>query len=154
MCIRDRPITGVLEASAGVAYQWSLNGQEIPGATAQQLEPMISGSYTVQVTSDLGCIATSGPYPFVVTDVLGSAVNEVAVAPNPFSRRARVRASEVLGPNDHIEVLDVDGRIHRTLRGIGTREVIIERDGLGAGLYLVRVIHDGAHFGAVRLLAE
>ncbi|MBK7085821.1 MAG: hypothetical protein IPH53_14605 [Flavobacteriales bacterium] len=51
-------------------------------------------------------------------------------------------------------MLDVDGRIHRTLRGIGTREVIIERDGLGAGLYLVRVIHDGAHFGAVRLLAE
>ena len=150
----DEPITGVLEASAGVAYQWSLNGQEIPGGTAQQLEPMISGSYTVQVTSDLGCIVTSGPYPFVVTDVLGSSVNEVAVAPNPFSRRARVRASEVLGPNDHIEVLDVDGRIHRTLRGIGTREVIIERDGLGAGLYLVRVIHDGAHFGAVRLLAE
>ncbi|HZV13335.1 MAG TPA: T9SS type A sorting domain-containing protein, partial [Candidatus Kapabacteria bacterium] len=44
------------------AYQWSLNGTAIPGATSQRYVPIMEGSYTVTITDANGCAGTSPAY--------------------------------------------------------------------------------------------
>lgn len=44
----------------GGGYQWSIDGNDIPGATAQMLTADSSGSYGVLVTGSNGCSALAG----------------------------------------------------------------------------------------------
>jgi hypothetical protein len=55
----------VLGSSAPLGNQWFLNGVAIPGATGQFLQATQPGSYTVQVTLDVGCPSLlSEPFVF------------------------------------------------------------------------------------------
>lgn len=55
-----------LEASAALAYQWSVDGRVIAGATAQRHRPTVDGAYTVTTVDVGGCSAASTPYPFLL----------------------------------------------------------------------------------------
>ena len=48
-----------LTASGGSTYQWYLNGNIIPGATASQYDATAGGVYTVQFTNSNGCSVMS-----------------------------------------------------------------------------------------------
>ena len=50
----------MLMASDGRNWQWYLNGQPIVGATQQMYVPLTYGDYTVRITNNNGCVATSG----------------------------------------------------------------------------------------------
>ncbi|MBK9074787.1 MAG: T9SS type A sorting domain-containing protein [Flavobacteriales bacterium] len=84
----------------------------------------------------------------------GSSFGPHGSGAQPFHDQTRITFTVPLGSDARIELLDVQGRLLRSLSGNGTREVIIERDGLGAGLFLVRVMRDGAQLGAMRIVAE
>lgn len=64
-------------------YQWTLNGQDIPGATSSTLEIFPPyGTYTCYSFSDVGCISVTAP--FTVTAGMDlQKVNEIMVSPNP-----------------------------------------------------------------------
>lgn len=65
-----------LSTTPFAAYQWSLAGAPIPGATSQTFTPPQDGSYTVTIQDAFGCSATSEPFNFINT---GSVT--VALAP-------------------------------------------------------------------------
>ncbi|MBF9219603.1 CARDB domain-containing protein [Hymenobacter ruricola] len=54
-----QPLT-ITSASAGVggSYQWSLDGSPLPGETSQSLTVTTAGTYSVALTSALGCTGT------------------------------------------------------------------------------------------------
>jgi len=65
-----------LNASAGSAYQWNLDGNPIGGATASSYAAAVSGNYTVTVTDVNGCVATSAAqnvlvYPAPAVNITG-----------------------------------------------------------------------------------
>ncbi len=61
--------TVTLNTPAGAgAYQWSNNGTAISGATAASLLVNTGGSYTLTVTSNAGCVATSAATVMTVTN--------------------------------------------------------------------------------------
>jgi hypothetical protein len=71
----------VLSTDVADNYQWFRNGQPIPNAISQ-VEPLIgNGSYTVRVTDENGCQATSDP--FLVTHAAGGEAPSLRVYPNP-----------------------------------------------------------------------
>ncbi len=73
-----------LNSSALNGNQWYLGGNIIPGETNSTLVNPQNGSYTVIVTDQFGCTATSAP--FIVDDVSVSEYNReetVTIAPNP-----------------------------------------------------------------------
>jgi gliding motility-associated-like protein len=59
-------IAPVAPIQMSYTYQWNLNGTPISGATAISYIAVASGSYTVTVTNNAGCSATS--LPVVVTE--------------------------------------------------------------------------------------
>lgn len=56
-----------LLSSPAASYQWYLNGIPLPGAVSQQIGLRGKGQYTVQITDDNGCIASSDFFPVDVT---------------------------------------------------------------------------------------
>ncbi|MBP6697290.1 MAG: T9SS type A sorting domain-containing protein [Flavobacteriales bacterium] len=136
------------------AYQWFLDGAPISGADTMAHQALITGYYTVQLTDPYGCSFLSDPVQVLITAIAARDEGHMMIAPNPFHDQARITFAEPLGNDAQIELRDAQGRLLRSMNGNGSRQVIIERDGLGAGLYVVRVMHGGAHLGAVRLVAE
>ena len=74
------------------------------------------------------------------------------VVPNPATTHFELVAREPLSTGDVIEIVDVNGRIVRTLRG-GTRTMILRND-MAAGLYTIRVMRAGRLSGSARVVVE
>lgn len=65
--------TMVASAAPGVTYQWTMNGENIPGATASQHTVSTAGEYTLVITDANGCSATAVEGPTVVVNPLPDA---------------------------------------------------------------------------------
>jgi uncharacterized repeat protein (TIGR01451 family) len=142
----------LLQASEGTSYQWYQDGSPMVGATSQELVVEVTGFYSVEVTNEYGCVLLSEELQVVISGVENMSALHVAVVPNPMSDEARVIFSEALPSATHLELVDVHGRVVRTLNGNGSREIRIERRDLESGMYVLRVMHDGEHLGSVRLV--
>jgi len=97
VCIPPPVITtgenNVLTASAGLNYQWFLNGVMLPDADTRIIVAEQSGDYTVQVQDLSGCISISVPVsvlidPLSVTN--GFKNSFVRCYPNPFESRVTI----------------------------------------------------------------
>ncbi len=75
----------VLQSSvAGVSYIWFLNAITVDGANAQTYTPTQNGPYSVRVTDENGCAATSAPFNFVQTGISSTlAIAGLQLFPNP-----------------------------------------------------------------------
>ncbi len=89
-CNLSAPIVSVLGdtlmSSPSKTYQWLLAGSFISGATSQIFVPSKSGSYSVIITDDAGCTATSADVDFIITN--NSTLNDKSLFnffPNPVS---------------------------------------------------------------------
>ena len=128
-----------LHANTGDAYQWSLNGATIPGATSADLTLTANGEYTVQVTSAFGCQALSDPYTFLSTGIVASDLGDLSIEPNPATSYVVLRSADPLSQQVRIRLLDMHGRMVREWRGNESRTLRIERDGLPEGSYMIQV---------------
>jgi hypothetical protein len=144
----------LLQASEGESYQWYQDGLAIPGATAQELVVDVAGFYSVEVTNEYGCVLLSDELQVVIEGVGDASTLHMAVVPHPMSDAARVIFSEALNTGTRIELLDVNGRVVRTMNGNGSREVLIERGHLESGMYILRVLRESARIGSVRVVVH
>lgn len=78
--------TGANELSTGTfaSYQWFLEGNLIPNATAQTLNTnFVDGNYTVVVTTADGCTDTSAVFVYIAGAVTENNSLAISVYPNP-----------------------------------------------------------------------
>ncbi len=77
-------IGDVLQATAAVLYEWSLNDEAIAGAASQTYTATESGVYTVTVFDSMNCSASSDPVTVTIadTDIIGLQLYPVPVASN------------------------------------------------------------------------
>ncbi|MCB0642148.1 MAG: PQQ-dependent sugar dehydrogenase, partial [Phaeodactylibacter sp.] len=69
------------------SYQWYLNGNPIAGATTAAYEPTESGTYSVEVTNELGCTVSSEPTDIEISGLEALVgVQRVELSPNPISQ--------------------------------------------------------------------
>lgn len=141
-----------LLASQGARYQWYLNGEALPGDTAQLLLIPELGEYTVQVTNDYGCTALSDPFAALNTAIAEEGGLRMAIVPNPMGDLSRVVFSESLPVDARLDLVDVNGRIVRSMNAGGRREVLIERGHLESGMYVLRVMREDGQVGAARIV--
>jgi uncharacterized repeat protein (TIGR01451 family) len=142
-------------------YQWYVDGVMIPGASGTYIPggvawvtAVVSGNYTVALTDGYGCTSTSDPFPFIPMDIPENDAMRMAAFPNPFDAATAIMYTEVLDASTRIELIDLHGRVVRTLQGNGTREVTLERGALQSGLYMVRVLDAHGQRAAVRVVVQ
>ncbi|MEZ4740072.1 MAG: T9SS type A sorting domain-containing protein [Flavobacteriales bacterium] len=145
---------GLLEASAGESYQWFESGVPIDGATQRELVAGASGFYSVAVTNVYACELHSEEVQVLITGVEDVPGVRMAIMPNPMTNDARVIFSAPLSAAAYVELIDINGKVLRTIQSGGQREVLLQRDGLASGLYLLRVLdHEGA-FATKRVVID
>lgn len=97
----------VLSTGEAATYQWFLDGVALPDATAQTLEPIGNGTYTVVVTDANGCTATSAAYFFGTTGLTDRGAAHLTVVPQPANDVLQVRGAP---EGARYRLLDAQGR--------------------------------------------
>ncbi|MBK9731063.1 MAG: T9SS type A sorting domain-containing protein [Chitinophagaceae bacterium] len=134
-----------------LTYQWKLNGANITGATAQIFHATQEGEYKVKVTNSFGCSNTSKPVVVYSGCKTSSSANnkessDVQVYPNPLVTSAIISISIPQDANVMIALYDATGsklqNIFNDKMIAGTHTVQLQRDGLSAGFYFLKVTID------------
>ncbi len=76
------------------------------------------------------------------------------IVPDPFTVEAHVFFGDPLSPDDRVDLVDVQGRVRKSLSDRTGDELLIRRDGLANGLYVLRVIKDGVCIAATPFVVE
>lgn len=96
-----------LSSFNAVSYQWYRNDTLIPGATSAIYTASVSGDYSVQVTDNNGCVATSSNVYIIKTDIEGMETYQSTIFPNPFSDFITLESGHI----ENIEIYDLSGRL-------------------------------------------
>ncbi|HMQ76020.1 MAG TPA: hypothetical protein PKE21_08900 [Flavobacteriales bacterium] len=137
-------VVDTLFASGSGVFQWSVDGQPIPGATDAWYVPTASGAYTVTITDGNGCTSTSQPYTYIFTAVAMVRNAELRAWPNPTQGTLWLDGAA----GERYSVIDASGRV--MVQGLATgRPATIELGGLAPGMYELR-LERGAALRIVR----
>lgn len=116
------------------SYQWSLDGTEIPGATAATYTVAQNGSYSVAVTNASGCSGTSGMYEvnnYTGTSDVAALAASIRIYPNPAQDMLYVQSPVPVT----LSLTGIDGR--SVLAAQETDAVFVGE--LADGMYLLHI---------------
>ena len=99
-----------LTANAGNAWQWFLNGVEIPGATEQVYSAITEGYYQVEASFDANCIVLSDSFQVNTTGIASSICHDLKLGPNPCHDELRIEGKESI-QNSAYEIISIDGQL-------------------------------------------
>ncbi len=123
-----------LSATEGSAWQWYLDGEIIDGATNQSITITDMGTYSVEVTNDAGCSATSEGV--TITSINDLATQMAVLFPNPMTSSSTL----ILGEGIYsVTITDAAGRIVRAYENINGGTHTLDRDGLASGVYQLQI---------------
>lgn len=151
----SNPLADVLQATEGISYQWFFNDVPISGAVERLLTIDQAGNFSVSVTSIYGCVATSAPYSVITLAVAEMDHNVLTAVPNPFKTGTTLYSPMPIGADQTVLISDMEGRIIRSMRGNGSRQLEIHKNELAVGIYTVRLmLESGVTQSTLRLVVE
>ena len=115
----------------------------ISGATYPGLKPFISNRYT-SVQSQLSSLNCTSSLSLTQPS---ANTKDVLFAPNPFSDFAILAFENSSNENYSLIIYDAQGRLVRTISGIVSGNVVIERQQLTKGLYFFQLQSDSQLYG-------
>ncbi len=134
----------MLTAQAGFAnYQWYLNGQIINGSTSVTHTATESGSYTVEVTNDSGCTATSAAVEVMIVNTFEvEHLNSLVVNPNPFSTKVNITVAFNDKGNYEIAIYDLAGKKYLSQKvegSLSNQNFEFDLSDASDGVYLMKI---------------
>jgi hypothetical protein len=126
-----------------VTYQWLLNGNTIPGATASGYTATATGSYSLLVTDANGCTGTSAPTTITVVAVADPTQGLIGLSiyPNPARGEFKLLTEQPITQSLTVSIFDMYGHrfTQQYMPSLG-HEVAFDINGYSAGNYLVEVV--------------
>ena len=132
----------------GVSYQWYLNGVAIPGADSTNCIATVSGNYSVQIISFIGCSNTSIPTHVSITGVNSLAGRGIAMFPNPGRERLHLIFPERMSAASAITIFAIDGRKMFSEDITDLHSIDLATDFLSSGIYNIEVRNSKGRFVA------
>lgn len=125
-------------------YQWHNGGGVIViNETGFWLTPEWEGAYSVLVTDSNGCAQMSNLYDFSFVALDEHLQSAATLAPNPFTDFT-ILSFDQPQKNVRVELIDIQGRVQKVYLLNGS-ELRVERDGLPAGMYLLRIAEESVN---------
>ncbi|HMQ48980.1 MAG TPA: PQQ-dependent sugar dehydrogenase [Saprospiraceae bacterium] len=121
-------------------YQWYLDGNPIPGANAATYLAESGGSYSLEVTDENGCSASSAELTLVsALDIPG--VKSLLISPNPIVDQVQLSLQVLESGLYEFQLLQAEGRALRQKRAKVDQRFDFQWDlsTLPAGFYLLRI---------------
>ena len=118
-------------------YQWFKNGNAIAGANAQSYIGLQNGLYRVKVSNSFGCSDSSMDYTFVKSGIAEMGRDDIKLYPNPTSNYALLELANIA--TWQVQINDVSGKTLRSYKPFKGKELMIQKDELKAGAYLVQI---------------
>jgi hypothetical protein len=95
--------------TTGNTMQWYLNGNPIPGQTADTIDANVNGTYVLEVTNSWGCVFYSQPV-IVSVGIAENHAHAPALYPNPANQTVNISWMDN-GNNSLVQIHDISGRI-------------------------------------------
>lgn len=135
---------GILSSTLADAWQWLLNGSAIPGANTAQFTPEENGFY--QVEASFGeCVLLSDTVQVLTTATAEGGPFKPSVYPQPAAATLTLRADGRTKPAYSVELLDLTGKVVRTLPWpSAAAKLLLDVAGLAEGNYVLRGLEKGA----------
>ncbi len=135
-------LTDIANPATGVTYKWTLNGNNISGATNSTYAATVSGSYKCKVTiTATGCTANSKATTVTINCKMSSADAKPAITiyPNPSSNYFTINNLQP-GITHRIHIFDITGR---QIENLFTAESELQLgEGWMPGIYFVEISVD------------
>lgn len=131
---------GILQTGVFGSYRWFLNGTIISGARSSSYTPTASGNYSVVVSGQGNCTATSNIISFVVGLDEYENDNIVKIFPNPTTGQVNIDIPNLDEPFE-IHVMNLIGQRLAEYNGINhSSSFQLPKD---KGIYLVKIYLNG-----------
>lgn len=131
--------------NAGVAddytFVWYLNDEVIENETSATLIPLKEGSYAVEVIDTNTCSKRSESYDYKADGVAESLQIEAAIYPNPFSETTTIIFDRNLQGDHTLVIYDLVGAEITRFNNISGRQLIINKQEIGSGMFLPYLIN-------------
>jgi hypothetical protein len=127
----------LLAASNGNVYAWYFNNQLIPNTTSSKFIAQNSGNYKVVVSNTNNCSDTSNDYIFIKSSVSELSGDGIKFFPNPITNVAKLDLNNTA--NWQVYVSDMNGKTIRTYSVFKGRELMVQKDDIKAGEYLINI---------------
>ncbi len=125
----------------GYNFQWTLNGNDISGATNNTHSITQQGSYALRACDNFGCCRTSDA--LTLTPVSVSTIHsgsDIRVYPNPTNSILNIDMTNI-DQNISIELYDLTGRV--VLSEVNNQNTAaIDVSHLAGGMYMLRIVAD------------
>jgi hypothetical protein len=126
----------------GLTYQWlTCNGDKLDGQTNATFTPAQTGSYSVLVTSNEGCVDTSDCVSVTISGIANTTVTTVLLYPNPAANMLSVTLYDV--DNVTLATYSTDGKLIETLTPT-TNLIKLDVSHYAQGIYILQVNKNGA----------
>jgi glucose/arabinose dehydrogenase len=140
----------VLSAGTGYAsYQWLLNGIPIAGATQESFTATESGDYSVVVSNNGGCEATSEPVTVTISGIVNLPnIGSVKLTPNPFGQTIRMDLTASQPVSLTIQITDIQGKtwMEKQLPSQRRHEEKFDLQALPSGVYFFTLKTEGGEW--------
>lgn len=140
-----------LSTGAYATYQWVLNGVDIPGATSQNYTAIQSGTYTVKVTLNCGCVTES---PFAVSVTVGlnenNTLNNVWVQNISSTNKFYVRG---IMQRLKATLTDAQGRVVNAFE-LNKHTSYFETQQLSKGMYMLQLVSQDGNALTKKIVIE
>ncbi len=130
-----------VSSTAASSYQWYLNGDLIPDATAQDWSPVVNGNYSVVITDENGCESQSLPVYFGTVGLLEEGVDVLRVYPQPADDELVIVNVK---SDARLSMIDAAGRVVLATRARSNGPTRLDVSSLIPGSYLLEVRTSGS----------
>lgn len=129
----------LISSTLATSYSWYLNGDSITNAHNQKYVANVQGLYRVKVINSFNCADSSNEYNFYRTSINDNLLYEnIKLYPNPSNSYSILSLVET-NSQWNVFITDITGKTVRIYKPFKGKELLIQKEDLKDGMYLVNI---------------